>query len=251
MKLTLPSSCVAPASCRRLRGRLAPGESGPEGRRSNHIVGYLPVLLLAIMSTVGCRLDMHVQPRYNPLAKSDFFSDQRAARPLVEGTVARGDERADTYFYTGKIGNNPGEYMPFPVTKEVMERGRERFNIYCAPCHSTLGDGNGFVPTRGFSKKPPSYHNERLMKVPLGYFFDVMTNGYGIMQDYSAQVSPHDRWCIAAYIRALQLSQNATSADIPPGQSVPSKAPEFVEPGSGATLPQVAPNVKSGKGESE
>jgi hypothetical protein len=211
---------------------------------------FVPLILLALISTVGCRLDMHVQPRYNPLAKSDFFPDQRAARPLVEGTVARGDERADTYFYTGKIGNDPGEYMPFPVTREVLERGRERFNVYCAPCHSRLGDGNGFVATRGFSRKPPSYHIERLQKAPLGYFFDVMTNGFGIMLDYSAQISPHDRWCIAAFIRALQLSQNATSADVPRGQSIPSKAPEFVEPGTGATLPQVAP-TKSGKGESE
>lgn len=250
MMLTLRNLSVAPATRRRLRGRLAPGEFGPGGRRSNRVAGYLALLLLAIMTTVGCRLDMHVQPRYNPLAKSDFFSDHRAARPLVEGTVARGDERADTYFYTGKIGNHPGEYMPFPVTKEVLERGRERFNVYCSPCHSRLGDGNGFVPTRGFARKPPSYHIERLQKAPLGYFFDVMTNGFGIMLDYSSQVSPHDRWCIAAYIRALQLSQNATSKDIPQGQSVPSKAPEFVEPGTGATLPQVAP-AKSGKGESE
>jgi hypothetical protein len=211
----------------------------------------LALLSLAILATAGCRIDMHVQPRYNPLAKSDFFSDHRAARPLLDGTVARGDERADTYFYTGKMGSNPGEYMPFPVTKQVMDRGRERFNIYCSPCHSTLGDGNGFVPTRGFSKKPPSYHIERLMKAPIGYFFDVMTNGYGIMQDYSAQVSPHDRWCIAAYIRALQLSENATMSDVPAGQSIPSKPPQFVEPGSGATLPQVAPVVKSEKGESE
>ncbi len=120
----------------------------------------------------GCRLDMHVQPRVTPLAKSDFFSDQRGARPLVEGTVARGDLRADTYFYTGKIGSTAGDYMPFPVTKEVLERGRERFDIYCAPCHSPLGDGNGFIPSRGFSIKPPSYHTERLHKAPLGHFYD-------------------------------------------------------------------------------
>ena len=208
------------------------------------------LLLAALGGTVGCRLDMHVQPRYNPLAKSDFFSDGRAARPLVIGTVARGDERADSYFYTGKIGNNPGEYMPFPVSKEILERGRERFNVYCSPCHSRLGDGNGFVPTRGFPRKPPSYHIERLQKAPLGYFFDVMTNGYGIMQDYSAQLSPRDRWCVVAYIRALQLSQNAKLADVPHGQDIPSKAPEFIEPGSGATLPQVAP-TKAVKGETE
>jgi hypothetical protein len=210
----------------------------------------LALLVFAILSTSACRLDMHIQPRYNPLAKSDFFADQRAARPLVAGTVARGDERADTYFYTGKIGSTPGEFMPFQVTHDVLDRGRERYNIYCSPCHSRMGDGNGIVPSRGFSKKPPSYHIDRLMKAPIGYFFDVMTNGYGIMQDYSAQVSPHDRWCIAAYIRALQLSQNATVADVPRGQEIPSRAPEFIEPGTGATLPQAAP-PKSGKGGSE
>jgi len=213
---------------------------------------FIPLLLLALMGTAGCRLDMHVQPRYNPLAKSDFFPDQRAARPLVEGSVARGDERADTYFYTGKIGDNPGDYMPFPVTREVLERGRERYNVYCSPCHSRVGDGNGFVPSRGFARKPPSYHIDRLRKAPVGYFYDVETNGFGIMLDYSAQVSPRDRWCIAAYIRALQLSQNATQADIPGGQSIPSKAPEFLEPGTGATLPQAAPTaVKPEKGAPE
>ena len=212
-------------------------------------------LLLAVMACVGCRLDMQVQPRYNPLAKSDFFADQRAARPLVEGTVARGDERVDDYFYTGKIGNNDGDFMPFPVSQEVLERGRERFNVYCSPCHSRVGDGNGIVPSRGFARKPPSYHIERLQKAPIGYFFDVATNGFGIMLDYSAQISVRDRWCIAAYIRALQLSQNATAADVPAGQSVPSKTPEFTEPGTGATLPQTMPgnmpNPKAGKAETE
>src|SRR6202041_4179535 len=153
----------------------------------------------------------------------------------------------------------PGDALPFPAPLEVLARGRERFNINCTPCHGRVGDGGGFIPTRGF-RRPPSYHIERLRLAPLGYFFDVMTNGYGIMQDYSAQVSPHDRWCIAAYIRALQLSQNATMADVPQGQAIPSKAPEFVEPGTGATLPQAMPAqslpaesapARSGKGESE
>jgi hypothetical protein len=213
---------------------------------------FAPILLFAVIGMAGCRLDMHVQPRENPMAKSDFFSDQRVGRIPVEGTVARGEERADAYFYTGKVGNNPGDFMPFPVTREVVERGRERYNVYCSPCHSRVGDGNGFVPTRGFARRPPSYHIERLQKAPIGYFYDVMTNGFGIMLDYSAQISPRDRWCIAAYIRALQLSQNATAADVPAGQSIPSTAPEFVEPGTGATLPHVAPGAaKSGKGESE
>ena len=202
-------------------------------------------LLLLIGFTSACRLDMHVQPRQNPLSYSDFYADHRSARPPVEGTVARGQLNADTYFYTGKIGNNPGDQMPFPVTKEVLERGRERFNIYCAPCHSRVGDGNGFVPSRGFARKPPSFHIVRLQKAPLGYFFDVMTNGFGIMPDYASQIPPQDRWDIVAYIRALQLSQNATTADVPPDQKIPSEPPIFREPGSGATLPIVAPKPNS------
>jgi mono/diheme cytochrome c family protein len=189
----------------------------------------------------GCRQDMHDQPRYKSLAKSDFFPDLRAARPPVEGTVARGQLHEDTYFYSGKIGANPGDYMPFPVTTEVMARGRERFNIYCAPCHSQLGDGKGMIVQRGF-QPPPSYHTERLRKAPLGYFFDVMTNGFGAMPDYASQVTPRDRWCIVAYIRALQLSQNASAADVPAGQAVPSPSLEFRgDPPSGATQPELTP----------
>jgi mono/diheme cytochrome c family protein len=202
-----------------------------------------PLILMLLFS--ACRIDMHVQPRENPLSRSEFYADHRSERPPVEGTVARGDLRADTYFYTGKIGNNPCDVMPFPVTKEVLERGRERFNIFCAPCHSRLGDGNGFVPSRGFSRKPPSFHDARLQKAPLGYFYDVITNGFGIMPDYASQIPPQDRWDIVAYVRALQLSQNATMADVPAGQQIPSKPPKFREPGSGATLPVLAPDTKS------
>jgi mono/diheme cytochrome c family protein len=204
-----------------------------------------PVLI--ILATAGCRIDMHVQPRQNPLSKSDFFADGRSARPRVEGTVARGEFDAGDYFRTGKIGANPGDYMPFPVTAEVLSRGRERFNIYCAPCHSRVGDGEGFIPTRGFGRKPPSYHIERLEKAPVGYIFGVMTEGFGIMQDYSSQISPRDRWCIVAYIRALQLSQHATVADAQ-GNPIPSLAPEFVE-GTGATLPKVKPPQPEPKSE--
>jgi hypothetical protein len=202
----------------------------------------LPFSLALLL--VACRQDMHDQPRFKPLAKSDFYADLRSARPPVEGTIARGQLHEDTYLYTGMIGDTstPGDYMPFRLTPEIMARGRERFNIYCAPCHSRLGDGNGIVPTRGFLRKPPSYHIDRLRKAPLGHFFDVMTHGFGIMPDYAAQISPKDRWAIAAYIRALQLSQNATSADIPSGQSMPSPPLQFRgDPGSGATLPEIAP----------
>jgi len=204
----------------------------------------LALVTLLILST-ACRLDMHVQPRQNPLSRSDFFADQRSARTPVEGTVARGQLHEDTYFYTGKIGNNPGDVMPFPVTEEVLARGRERFNIFCAPCHSRLGDGNGFVPSRGFARKPPSYHIARLQKAPLGYFFDVITNGFGIMPDYASQIPPQDRWDIVAYVRALQLSQDATMADVPAGQKIPSEPPRFGQQGSGATPPALAPETKS------
>jgi len=191
-------------------------------------------VLLPILLFTGCRQDMHDQPRLKPFRQSDFFADLRSARLPVQGTVARGQLHEDSYFYSGKLGNNPGDYMPFPVTEEVLVRGQQRFNIYCAPCHSRLGDGNGMIPQRGF-RHPPSFHDERLRKAPLGYFFDVMTNGFGAMPDYASQIPVRDRWCIVAYIRALQLSQGATMADVPGGQKVPSEPPVFGEPGSGAT----------------
>jgi mono/diheme cytochrome c family protein len=200
----------------------------------------LPAVIALIAVTAGCRIDMHIQPYYRPMAKSDFFEDGRSARMPVEGTVARGDLREDSYFYTAKIGNAIGDYMPFPVTAEVLARGRERYNITCAPCHGRVGDGLGFIPTRGF-RQPPSFHIDRLRKVPIGYFFDVDTNGFGVMPDYAAQVAPRDRWCIAAYIRALQLSQNAPASDIPAGQKVPAAAPPYKDIGTGATLPVEAP----------
>ena len=204
---------------------------------------FLPLLLITL--TTACRLDMQVQPRQNPLSRSDFYTDHRSERPPIEGTVARGQLHDDTYFYTGKMGNNPGDVMPFPVTKEMLARGRERYNIFCAPCHSRVGDGNGFVPSRGFSRNPPSFHKERWQKAPLGYLFDVITNGSGIMPDYASQIPPQDRWDIVAYIRALQLSQNATMADVPAGQTIPSEPPKFREPGSGASLPVIVPEANS------
>jgi mono/diheme cytochrome c family protein len=209
----------------------------------------MAAVVIMIVVFGACRIDMHVQPRQNPLSRSDFFADQRSARPPVEGTVARGQLREDTYFYTGKVGSSPGDYMPFKVTKDVLERGRDRFNIFCAPCHSRLGDGNGFVPSRGFARRPPSYHIERLQKAPLGYFYDVMTNGFGIMPDYASQISAQDRWNIVAYIRALQLSQNATASDVPSGQQIPSEPPVFGDMGTGATMPSSAnrPSPKAGE----
>ena len=198
-----------------------------------------------LLTLAGCRQDMHDQPYFRPLAKSDFYADLRSARTPVEGTVARGQLHEDTYFYTGKMGANPGDYMPFAVTQADLDRGRERFNIYCAPCHSRLGDGNGMIPQRGY-RHPPTYHDERLRKAPLGYFFQVITEGFGAMPDYATQIPPRDRWCIVAYIRVLQLSQNATVADTG-GKQVPSPAPAFEEPGSGATPPTERPPSEEGE----
>jgi len=210
----------------------------------------LPALLLVLLATAGCRIDMHVQPYYRPLTKSDFFADGRSARNPVEGTVARGDLREDTYLYTGKVNGNLGDALPFPLTRAVLDRGHERFNVYCTPCHGRVGDGNGFIPSRGL-RRPPSYHIDRLRKVPLAYFFDVMTNGFGVMPDYSSQIPVRDRWAIAAYVRALQLSQNATAADVPSGQKVPSEAPRFRDIGTGATLPVPDTAPESGEGENK
>lgn len=176
-------------------------------------------LALALLTLAGCRQDMHNQPKYKPLRESDFYADRRSARPIVDGTVSRGDLEQDSYYYTGKINGQPGTEFPMPVTKEVLERGQERFNIYCSPCHSRVGDGNGMIVQRGF-KRPPSYHIDRLRTSPVGHFFDVMTNGFGAMSEYKSQVSVSDRWAIAAYIRALQLSQNATRADVPAGTTI-------------------------------
>jgi mono/diheme cytochrome c family protein len=187
---------------------------------------------------------MQNQPRFKPLRQSDFFEDGRASRPLVAGTVARGDLREDTYFYTGMMGNKVGDVMPFPVTQEVLERGRQRYNIYCAPCHSETGDGNGMIVQRGY-RRPPSYHTDRLRTAPLGHFFDVMTNGFGAMPDYAAQITPRDRWNIVAYIRALQLSQNAPASLVPAGQNAQSKTQLPGVPATGATtaLPKTSGEV--------
>jgi cytochrome c5 len=156
------------------------------------------------------------QPKVKPLAASTFFSDGRSARPLVEGTTARGHLRLDDHLYTGKVDGKLVNSLPFPVTAKLLERGHERFNITCAPCHDRAGTGDGMVVRRGY-RKPPSFHLDRLRReVPLGHFFDVMTNGFAAMPDYSGQLTPEDRWAIVAYIRALQLSQDARAADVPP-----------------------------------
>jgi mono/diheme cytochrome c family protein len=176
-------------------------------------------LLLAGSLVAGCRQDMHDTPRYEALEESDFFADKRAMRPIPEGTVARGNLREDDVFYTGKKDGEIIQELPTQVTldKALLDRGQQRFNIYCAPCHSATGDGNGTVVQRGY-KRPTSYHDPRLRGMGIGYFYDVITNGFGQMPDYAAQVSPADRWAIAAYIRVLQRSQAGTVEDVPADQ---------------------------------
>jgi len=176
----------------------------------------ITTVLVFAAALTGCRQDMQDQPKFIPLRPSEFFADGRSQRPLIDGTVARGHLNDDEAFYTGKgPDGKPLDTFPFAVTKEIIERGRQRFNIYCTPCHGYGGDGDGMIVRRGF-RKPPSYHIDRLRQVPNGYIYDVITNGFGAMQDYSAQVAPADRWAIVSYIRALQLSRNASINDVPP-----------------------------------
>jgi len=177
-------------------------------------VNVLVSLVLIVLVASGCRQDMHDQPKYIPMRESAFFSDTQSARPLVAGTVARGHLNDDPLLYTGKQGNTDATVFPFPVTEQVMARGQERFNIYCSPCHGRTGLGDGMVVRRGY-RRPPSFADERLLQAPVGHFFDVMTSGFGAMPDYAAQVPAADRWAIASYIRALQLSARAALADVP------------------------------------
>ena len=173
-------------------------------------------MLLVSAAAAGCRQDMHNQPKYRPLRASVFFEDGSSARPLVEGTIARGTLQTDASFFTGKSGAMLVTELPFPVTPGVVDRGQERFNIYCSPCHGATGAGDGMVVQRGYPQ-PPSFHIDRLRNAEAGYFFDVMTNGFARMPDYRAQITPRDRWNIVAYIRALQLSQKAAPSDVPGG----------------------------------
>src|ERR1035437_2882553 len=166
----------------------------------------LGALVLSLLLLSACRQHMHDQPKYVPLRPSDFFADGRSARPFIEGTVARGHLNDDTLLYTGKgADGKPSNEFPMPVTKALILRGEQRYNVYCTPCHDRTGSGNGMIVRRGY-RRPPTYHSDRLRQQPNGYLYDVITNGFGAMPDYAAQIQPPDRWAIVAYIRALQLS---------------------------------------------
>lgn len=187
--------------------------------------------LVGTLAMSGCRQDMQDQPRYKAYRGSEIFPDSLSSRTLEAGTVARGYLRDDDAYYLGKVANTKPaaadtgaksamamvNEFPFPITREIMDKGQERFNIFCSPCHGVLGDGRGFIVLRGF-RQPPTYHQDRLRNETLGHFYDVITNGFGVMPDYAMQVPPHERWAIISYIRALQYSQNAKLADLPPDQ---------------------------------
>ncbi len=219
------------------------------------------LLTFVFLSGCGVRFDMQDQPRYRAYKHSDFFTDGRASRDLVPGTVARGHLRENKAFYTGQIDNpNPNapvqsttdasgntivtsfpnaiDEFPVAVTKELVDRGQERYNIYCGVCHGALGEGDGMIVRRGFPK-PPTYHDDRLRNAPVGHFYDVITNGFGRMSSYASSVSPADRWAIVAYIRALQLSQS-------PDQTLKMNPNPAANTASGTTPAQSDANTHGG-----
>jgi cytochrome c553 len=210
-------------------------------------VAFVFALIFAFTS---CREDMQNQPRFKPMRPAGLRGEEAPPVAPVMRTISR-DDTGSIYFNTGYNGDQVGNYIPFAVNRAVLERGRERFDIYCAPCHGRTGDGNGMIVQRGYTR-PPSYHTDRLRNAPLGHFFDVITNGFGAMPDYAAQVRARDRWAITAYIRALQLSQNAPASMLPAGMSLPSSPPAIPgTPGSGATTAQTeaqSGNIQAAEG---
>ena len=205
------------------------------------------------LALAGCRNDMHDQPRYKPLASAEFFSDHRSARPQVDGTVARGHLRIDEARYTGKIAGEDIDQFPIPIAKADIEWGQTRFNIYCTPCHGRLGDGNGMVVLRGY-RQAATYYSDKLMKAPVGHFFDVITNGFGAMPSYASRLDPDDRWRVIAYIRALQLSESAKLTDVPADKrqdlvvepAPRGIAPQAVAPPPGTPAPAPAAPAREG-----
>jgi cytochrome c553 len=179
------------------------------------LLSFTIVAVVCFVVSVGCRRDMFQQPSSKPLEENTFFRDnEMGSRPIVQNTVARGELEEDEAFYTGKIGTNLVIEFPLAIDRAILERGRERYDIYCSVCHGRTGEGNGMIIQRGFPA-PPSFHLERLRQAPIGHFFTVMTQGYGIMYSYATRVSPADRWSIAAYIRTLQYSRNVNVAALP------------------------------------
>jgi len=184
-------------------------------RRAHRKARAVSVLAAAIIAWLpACRRDMYDQPRIKPFGRNEFFADERAMRPKVAGTVARDQLELDELLFKGTEGGKPAERFPFPVTPDVLERGRDRFNIYCAICHGQDGSGRGMVVGHGYIQ-PASLNSDRLRAAPVGYFYGVITSGFGAMADYSDRIDPRDRWAIVAYVRALQISQYVSVDELP------------------------------------
>ena len=205
---------------------MSTSERSPDRPNAGRRGGALAIAGLALALFVsGCRQDMHNQPKLRPYRSSDFFADQSGFRQIPAHTVARGTLVEDALLATGRLADGSmTDQIPLPMTRALLLRGQERFNIFCSPCHGALGDGRGMVVQRGY-KQPTSYHDPRLREASVGYFFDVMTNGFGVMSSYAPQVPVEDRWAIAAYIRALQLSQNVDAATLAPAERARLDAP--------------------------
>ena len=186
------------------------------------------VSIAAALLLAACRQDMHDQPKYKPLRASPFFADGRTSRPVVEGTIARGQLDLDVAHATGKRGT---QYVanPLPRDEATYRRGHGRYDIYCSPCHDRAGTGSGMIVERGFAR-PPTFHQDRLRQVADGYLFAAMTEGFGVMPSYAPQIPADDRWAIAAWIRVLQRSQDATLADVPTGARGQLGAPPAAAP---------------------
>ncbi len=180
-------------------------------------IAPLAGLGLAALAATGCRQDMHNQPKFYPQRSTTFYADGRSARPQVENTVARNQLQGNLYFSSGLVNGKEGDGMPVPVTAELLQRGQEKYNIFCTPCHSRVGNGAGMIVQRGY-RPAGNFHTDRLRNAPLGHLYSVIANGYGAMPEYGSQIASEDRWAIVAYVRALQLSQNAKAADIASGQ---------------------------------
>jgi cytochrome c5 len=197
-------------------------------RASRFVTARSALCVLILFALGACQQKMANQPRYDPLEASSFFEDGMSARPRLDGTVARGELSTNPFFDTGKVNGQVADGFPMAVTAELVDRGQGRYDIYCAPCHGRVGDGAGMIPARGL-RRPTSFHSETLRAATTGHYFDVMTNGFGAMPPYRTMISAQDRWAIVAYIRALQLSQNAAVGDIPavdlPKLNAPAGAP--------------------------
>ena len=202
-----------------VRGQKSEVSKKTGAKRRTRLLTFDFLLLTFLAAAAGCRQDMHDAPRYDPYESSAIFRNASSAQPLVPGTVPRSDVAGavlneDELLNTGKIAGELATVFPFAISRRDLDQGEERYNIYCAPCHGKTGEGNGMVVQRGY-RQAANMHIDRLRMMPVGYFIDVMTNGFGVMPDYRAQITPEDRWRIAAYVRALQLTRTGTAQDVP------------------------------------